>query len=256
MSASQTSPTLEDRQNLTRRPEGRTHVMYQSWQKLLFLHWKVDVDEIQKMLPSGLKVDTFEGQAYVGVVPFYMRHIRPRFLPTAPWISNFLELNVRTYVHDEKGQPGVWFFSLDTNRALAAYLGQRFFCMPYTQARMQAEQTENGEIQYCCLRKGSAIEQQADYRYRGTGDVFTAEPGTLEYFLAERYLLFASDTKREKLYTGRVYHPPYPLQKVELSSYSMEPIKQAGISVTEQPPANALYSEGVDVIAYPLRRVG
>ena len=144
---------------MLQRPAGRPQVMYQAWQKLLFLHWQVEVEEIQKMLPEGLRVDTFEGRAYVGVVPFYMRNIRPRYLPSLPWVSNFLELNVRTYVYDAKGVPGVWFFSLDANQAFAAYCGRRFFHMPYTSAKMKAEQRGDGFIHYQCLRQGRGDEE-------------------------------------------------------------------------------------------------
>jgi len=246
-------PTPEDRNTLRQRPEGR-HVMYQSWQKLLFLHWEVDPDEIQKMLPEGLRVDTFENRAYVGIVPFYMWNIRPRYLPAVPWISYFLELNVRTYVYDEKGVPGVWFFSLDTNQSLAAYLGRRFFHMPYTRAFMKAEQLSEGVIHYQCHRKGRPYEEMAEYRYRGISEPRLAASGTLEYFLAERYLLYAVNPKGGALYSGRVFHEPYQLHKADVSQFSLNPIQQAGIKGAGGDPVHVLYSEGVDVLAYPIEK--
>ncbi|WP_395747976.1 DUF2071 domain-containing protein [Prosthecobacter sp.] len=100
------APTLESRLAFRERPK-RAHVMYQSWASLLFLHWRWNADVIQRTLPPGLYVDTFEGDAWLAIVPFYMRGIRPRFLPAVRGISDFLELNVRTYVHDEEGRPGV-----------------------------------------------------------------------------------------------------------------------------------------------------
>ncbi|MFK5920622.1 MAG: DUF2071 domain-containing protein [Verrucomicrobiota bacterium] len=239
---------------LCQQPVGKQHVMYQSWQKLLFLHWVVDAAEIQKKLPQDLFVDTFDGHAYLGLVPFYMWNIRPRFLPALPGVSYFLELNVRTYVHDAKGVPGVWFFSLDTNKTLAAYLGRRFFNMPYTTAEMQASRSNEGEIHYQCLRTGRSNEEKADYIYRGTGAVTLADPGTLEYFLVERYLLYAVDSQKGNLYSGRVFHPSYPLQQAEVSSFSLNPIKQAGFEDVSGEPVHAHYSEGVDVLAYAIER--
>lgn len=248
-------PSLETRKSLCRQPVGKQQVMYQSWQKLLFLHWVVDATEVQKKLPEGLFVDTFDGRAYLGIVPFYMWNIRPRFLPALPGISYFLELNVRTYVHDAAGVPGVWFFSLDTNKALAAYLGRRFFNMPYTKARMEATPSRGGEIHYECLRKGRSKDEKADYIYRGTGAVTLADPGTLEYFLVERYLLYAKDPRKGDLYNGRVFHSPYPLQQAEVSGFSLNPIKQAGFGDVSGEPVHALYSEGVDVLAYPILKL-
>lgn len=239
---------------LCQRPDGRRHVMYQSWQKLLFLHWEVEAEEIQKMLPEGLHVDTFENRAYVGIVPFYMWNIRPRYLPALPWISYFLELNVRTYVHDANGVPGVWFFSLDTNQPLAAYCGRRFFHMPYTQAEMTAEPRAEGTIHYECHRKGRPDEEKSEYSYRGLTDPSPAVPGTLEYFLAERYLLYAVNPKNDALYSGRVFHRPYPLQKAEVSRFSISPIKQAGICGVAGDPVHALFSERVDVLAYAIEK--
>ncbi|NOX98429.1 MAG: DUF2071 domain-containing protein [Verrucomicrobia bacterium] len=228
--------------------------MYQSWQKLLFLHWEVDAAEIQTMLPEGLYVDTFKNSAYVGIVPFYMWNIRPRYLPALPWVSYFLELNVRTYVHDENGVPGVWFFSLDTNQPIAAYLGRRFFYMPYTNAHMQAEKKNEGVIQYQCHRKNTSNEKKTEFVYRGISDSETAKAGTLDYFLVERYLLYALSPKSDALFSGRVFHKPYPLQKAEVSRFSREPIRQAGICGVEGDPVHAIYSEGVDVLAYAIEK--
>lgn len=248
-------PILEDRELLCRRPVGRRHVMYQSWQKLLFLHWEIDPSEIQSRLPPGLFVDTFENRAYLGIVPFYMRNIRPRFLPAIPWVSNFLELNVRTYVHDADGIPGVWFFSLDTNQPVAAYCGRRFFHMPYTVATMSAEQDEDGGTHYQCLRKGHPTGDSATYRYEGISNPAIATPGSIDYFFAERYLLYAKNPKNSHLFSGRVYHKPYPLQEAVVSQFSRIPIKQAGFPEVAGDPVHAAFSEGVKVLAYPLERL-
>ena len=108
-------PSLSNRLALRERPADRGPVMFQKWRELLFLHWEVDPGEIQRTLPSGLQVDTYADKAYVGIVPFYMCEVRPRFCPSLPGLSNFLEINLRTYVYDERGVAGVWFYSLDAN---------------------------------------------------------------------------------------------------------------------------------------------
>lgn len=103
-----------------REPDGRRPaVMHQRWESLLFLHWRVPAATIQQTLPAGLTVDTFEGEAYLGISPFFMRQVRPTGLPAVPWLSDFLELNVRTYVYNADGVPGIWFYSLDCDQPLA-----------------------------------------------------------------------------------------------------------------------------------------
>ena len=112
--------------------------MRQCWSGLLFLHWPVDPAMIQSRLPDGLFVDTYDNKAWLGVVPFFMDRVRPVMLPPVPGLSWFLELNVRTYVHDAQGRPGVWFFSLDCNQPLAVEIARRFFHLPYEHAAMKA----------------------------------------------------------------------------------------------------------------------
>ncbi|HKK19376.1 MAG TPA: DUF2071 domain-containing protein, partial [Opitutales bacterium] len=116
-------------------PDGPV-VMYQRWSELLFLHWAVPTEVVQAGLPKGLNVDSFEGKAWIGVVPFEMSGVRPRGLPAVPWLSNFPELNLRTYVYDEQGRPGVWFYSLDTPNAVANWTARTFFHLNYRTAKM------------------------------------------------------------------------------------------------------------------------
>ncbi|MBC8149439.1 MAG: DUF2071 domain-containing protein [Verrucomicrobiaceae bacterium] len=149
--------------------------MFQRWSELLFLHWEIDPDLVKERLPDHLSVDIHEGKTYLGLVPFFMQKVRPRFLPCAPWLSNFLELNVRVYVHDQHGRPGVWFFSLDCNQPIAVELARRLFHLPYQHASMSAEPAD-GFRNYSCLRKGQ--EPPASYLYRGDGEVQHASPGS------------------------------------------------------------------------------
>ncbi|MCB1277644.1 DUF2071 domain-containing protein [Prosthecobacter sp.] len=239
-------PTLETRLAVRDRPS-RAHVMHQRWEQLAFLHWRWDAAEIQRTLPPGLHVDTFQGDAWIAIVPFYMRGIRPRFCPPMPGISNFLEMNVRTYVHDEQGRPGVWFYSLDCNQPLAVWTARTFFHLPYQHARMAAPVVE-GQIDYTCHRRGEPVESR--YRYQVSGETYVAEPGSLEFFLAERYLLFAQTPRGIRC--GQVHHTPYPLADVKLDTWDVNPLLQAGFAAPQRPPDHLIGSPGVAVRVYPL----
>lgn len=240
------TPTLESSLAVRERP-ARAHVMLQRWESLLFLHWRWDEAEIQRTLPKGLYVDKFQGDAWLAIVPFFMRGIRPRFCPPVPGISNFLELNVRTYVHDDQGRPGVWFYSLDCNQPLAVWTARTFFHLPYQHARMQAAISDT-EIAYSCQRRGEPSESR--FRYHIQRQTKVAEPRSLEFFLAERYLLFSKAPKGIRC--GQVHHTPYPLADVKLETWDVKSLLQAGFNDPNRPPDHIIGSPGVDVRVYPL----
>ena len=245
-------PTPAQRQAVRARPAGRAPAMYQTWEHLLFLHWAVEPDQIAATLPAGLYVDTFEGAAYLGVVPFYMRKVRPRGLPAVPGISNFLELNVRTYVYDEHGTPGVWFYALDAGQPLAVAAARLFFHLPYFWSAMAARRAPDGTIDYRAHRRGTPGPFAGRYIYRPVGDSAPAEPATLPFFLAERYVLFAAT--RRGLASGRVHHTPYPLQSVETPLWSGVQLGLTGFPMPDRPPDHALFSPGVSVDVFALQR--
>jgi uncharacterized protein YqjF (DUF2071 family) len=244
-----TAPSLEQRLSLQRRPQDRAPVMFQRWEELLFLHWEIDADLIQRTLPPGLFVDRHEGKAYIGIVPFLMRRIRPRGLPSVPWLSNFLECNVRTYVCDERGTPGVWFYSLDTDRWLAYKIARVAFHLPYFWASMRA--TVDERVSYVARRRGGVFEE-ARFEYGGLAPARVAEPGTREFFLLERYLLFAWDTARERLYSGRVHHSPYEYAEADVTAWDAHPIAWDGLPVPEGEPVHACTVSSVDVSVFAI----
>lgn len=228
-------------------------VMYQRWRDLLFLHWAVDPVLVQRTLPPGLQVDCYENRAWIGVVPFHMQGVRPRGLPALPGVSAFPELNLRTYVHDRQGRPGVWFYSLDTPKRLANWIARKFFNLNYQPAEMSFHTAPDGGMSYQSKRVGTSEPQS--FEWRRIGSPRKAEVGSLEFFLVERYRLFAYDADRRRLHTGRVHHAPYPIQSVELDAYS-----EALFSINHLPrpgrrPDSILASHGVDVKIYPLSRV-
>jgi uncharacterized protein YqjF (DUF2071 family) len=242
--------TTPEAQLAARQPPDDIVVGRQRWNDLLFLHWKVDPQIVQATLPTGLIVDTYQGAAYLGIVPFFMERVRPRWLPPVPGLSWFQELNVRTYVHDEQGRPGVLFYSLDCNQPIAVWIAQRAFHLPYFHARMSATRTVK-QVDYHCQRKDWP-EAGLDFSWRMPGETREAVPGSLEFFLVERYYLFTS-TPDGQLYSGQVHHRPYRICDAEVLAHSTVPATQAGFHITGE-PVSALGAEAVDVSIYPLRK--
>ncbi|MBC7368234.1 MAG: DUF2071 domain-containing protein [Undibacterium sp.] len=249
------SPTMAQRLAERVRPEGAP-VMRQRWAQLLFLHWAWDAAAIQRTLPAGLTVDLHEGRAWVGLVPFFMERVRPRGCPAVPGISDFLELNVRTYVHDAQGRPGVWFYSLDANQWLAVKVARTFFHLPYEHAEMSAAiAAGTGEVDYRARRAGTERESRFVYRTAGDSGAKKAEVGSLEFFLVERYRLFAQDARREWLFSGRVHHEPYRIGAVEVPIWDDAMLRLAGFECGGRAPDHVCGARAVDVEVWPLGRV-
>lgn len=250
-------PTIEQRLRTRQRPPHQRVVMFQQWRDLLFLHWEWDPTAIQRTLPPGLTVDTFDGRAYVAIVPFFMCAIRPRYLPNVPGISWFMETNVRTYVYDENGVPGVWFYSLDANQWLAVQLARQFFKLPYFYSHMHSPGmgwlglTPQRPTHYSAQRPGTAAPLASQFRYRLAAETRPAEPGTLEFFLAERYILFTSP-RQGQIASGQVWHTPYPLCASSLDAWDANLLDLAGLGNPQRPPDHVLGSPGVDVDVYRL----
>ncbi len=247
------NPTLDEQRLALRKHPGLKPVMFQNWRRLLFLHWKVSASEIQQTLPKGLFVDTFDGSAWVGLVPFFMRNIRLRGLPPIPGTANFMELNIRTYVYDSSGRPGVWFYSLDANCWPVVKVARWWFHLPYHWARMSSTlHSTTEQVDYRCHRRGTPSHQAARFVYAPQGPVQQAVPGSLEFFLLERYVLFAEKGPGQ-LFFGQVAHSPYPFQNVALSMGDNHLVQQAGIHCSSGPPAHCAYSPGVDVEIFSLQ---
>ncbi|HLT18953.1 MAG TPA: DUF2071 domain-containing protein [Thermomicrobiales bacterium] len=188
-------------------------VMGQRWHDLLFAHWRFEPEEIQALLPPSLTVDTFDGFAWLAVVPFVMADVRLRGFAPIPRLSGFLELNVRTYVRSGD-LAGVYFFSLDAERWLAVRVARYGAALPYFDARMALRRRADW-IGYRSRRthRGAPAAELHAY-YRPTGPVEFPRPGSLEYFLTERYRLLAA-RKDGTLVNIEIHHPPWPLQPAQ-----------------------------------------
>ena len=225
--------------------------MRQHWGKLLFMHWPVPVAALRPLLPRRLSLDTYDGQAWIGLVPFTMWGVRPVCMPSLPYFSAFHELNVRTYVCLD-GVPGVWFLSLDAANAAAVRAARALVHLPYFDALMELRQ-KGDEITYHSRRThrdAPPAEFNAQWRI---GDALPeAAPDSLEFFLTERYCLYAA--RGPKLYRLRVFHPPWPLRRANLISLRSTMIEAHGLRAPGGQPL-LHYAEAIAVDIWPLRRV-
>jgi uncharacterized protein YqjF (DUF2071 family) len=225
--------------------------MYQKWGKLLFMHWRIDEKLLRPLIPPPLEIDTYDGSAWIAVVPFTMWGIRASFLPPIPGTSAFHELNVRTYVH-HRGVPSVLFLSLDAASRLAVWGARTFYHLPYFNSEMLLNQTDN-VIEYSSTRRdarGAAAQLKCTWRI---GEPLPQTvPSSLEFFLTERYAL---DTVHNgKLYRARIHHPPWPLRTAELTSLDSSMIESHGLSTPEGDPRSH-YAEEISVEIWPLRKI-
>lgn len=218
------------------------------WTELAFLHWPVGPEPLRRLLPAGLELDTFDGSAWLGVVPFFMR-MRFRWLPPLPGGHRFPEINLRTYVrHGDRG--GVWFFSLDAASRLAVAGARLGFGLPYFDAEMRCDR-RGTEVAY----ESERVDRRAPpahfrARYRPAGEFAAAAAGTLEHFLTERYAMYVA--RRGRLLCGDVAHEPWRLARAEVDLDVCDMARLAGTGLTG-PPVSAMVAAPQQVVAWTLR---
>ena len=221
-------------------------VIFMRWHDLLFLHWPIRPELIRPMIPSALDLDTFDGWCWIGVVPFRMSGVRPRYVPMP---LAFPELNVRTYVKTP-GRSGVWFFSLDAASWIAVRAARTWYGLPYYDARMIVR-LEADAVDYQSVRAHrGAAPAEFGASYRPTATAYQAAPGTLDHWLTERYCLYTT-AKRDQVVYGDIHHGPWPLQPAELELRTNTMTEQIGIELPDTKPIShfARYQE---VVAWPL----
>jgi uncharacterized protein YqjF (DUF2071 family) len=218
--------------------------MYQTWDKLLFLHWPVATERLRTLIAPQLSLDTFEGQAWVSMTPFTMRGIRPIFLPPLPLVSQSHELNVRTYVLFNN-VPGVWFFSLDASNRLAVLGARAAFGLPYFLARMRVREEHPG-IRFTSIRTHPwAPAAQFEGTWSRGEPLPSPPPDSLDFFLVERYCLYTVHWRR--LYRVRIFHRPWPLCRGEQLSFTSTMLESHGLPTPSEAPRLHAQSEPLRV---------
>ena len=233
--------------------------MRQRWSNLLFAHWPVAPAVLRPYLPPRLTLDLFEGQAWLGVVPFTLSGVRPLGLPALPGLRHLNELNVRTYATLD-GVPGVWFLSLDATHPLGVWVARTAFRLPYLHASMQL--TQHGHTYHAEARRTHRGVAPATFAATWTvgARLPPALPGTLPYFLTERYYLYTAgpDVRPHApgphLWRGRLHHAPWQLREATLQRWDSTLLASHGLPTPPGPPL--LYAaEAVKVWVEDFRRV-
>jgi uncharacterized protein len=226
-------------------PEG-PWLMTQTWHDLLFAHWPVHGDVLRDLVPSEFPVDLFDGNAWLGVVPFHMTNVAPRGVPSLPWISEFPELNVRTYVR-VSDKPGIYFFSLDAGSGLAVQAAKSLLNLPYFAAEMNV--LPNGDtIEYDSQRESPSVAATFSASYGPVGPVFEAIRGSLEYFLTERYCLYNLD-HRGAPYRLEIHHPAWQLQPAQAAFTRNTMAEAVGVPLPNVQPL-LHFSKRQDMVAW------
>jgi uncharacterized protein YqjF (DUF2071 family) len=221
-------------------------VMTQTWHDLLFAHWPVDPRRLRERVPPAFDLDLFDGSGWLGIVAFRMTNVAPRGVPSLPWISEFPELNVRTYVRMQ-GRPGIYFFSLDAASTVAVRAARAVLNLPYFPASMTVTPHAGG-IEYESRREHDRSETRLSGRYRPVGIPFRAVEGTLDYFLAERYCLYNLN-RRGAPYRLDIHHPPWSLQRAVAEFAQNTMAAAAGLTLPDQEPL-LHFSKRQDMVAW------
>ena len=227
--------------------------MRQHWRDLLFAHWQVDPAVIQQHLPRGLRVDTWQGKAFLGVVPFRMAEVRVGPFPPVPGFSQLLELNLRTYVVDETGVRGVWFHTLDANHATAVAIARICFHLPYHRATQQANRGPDGSLTFRSRRCAGPERGESVLRWTPGRDLPAPTTDELTHFLVERYVLHTYSGQR--LLRGRIAHAPYRLRAAQASVEAAPLFAAQGFTPPTTPPDHVVCCDGTDVAIYGLAPV-
>jgi uncharacterized protein YqjF (DUF2071 family) len=225
-------------------PRVRCPVMLHHWRWLTFLHWRYPADVVQARLPEGLTVETFDGTAWVGLVPFLMDRVRAPRLPALPWLSRFPETNVRTYVRGPDGRTGIWFLSLDADRLPPVLAARTTYGLPYFWSSMSARRAGDQVIYRARRRWPGPTGARCDARVEFGEALAGPELTTLDHFLTARYRLYS--TLAGRLIAADAEHPPWPLRRVAVRELRQDLVQAAGLPAPDHDPVLHA-SDGVEV---------
>ena len=229
----------------------------QRWNNLLFAHWPVPASSLALLMPEGLQVDTFQGTAWLGIMPFWMDRIKVRGLPPIPGARSFPDLSLRTYVREERtGTQGVVCLSLDASNLLAVAAGRAFYRLPYHWAEMHLEQRTEREFAFYSRRRFAGRQVIFKALYRGLGPsrkLAESRPGTLENFLIERYCLFSTNRDGQPI-RANLHHSSWPLEEAEAEIDQNTLAEVIGLRLPEQEPV-LHYARQLAVYVWPAESV-
>ena len=245
------------RNNAQHRPwpvPERSWAMTMSWRHLLASHWSVYPDLLAPSLPDGLTLDTWEGKAWLSIVPFEMANVSPRGLTWWPGGMSFPELNLRTYVHVDGQKPGVWFYSLDAASRITVMGARRFFHLPYFMAEMKCETHESpliDEVRYESVRTHSnAPPAEFFATYRPTGKVLDVDPNSFDYWIMERYCLYSAN-REGKVFRCDVHHQRWPLRPATVDIERNTLFEAIGLDLPAE-PAKSHFVRNIDTLGWGL----
>ncbi len=228
----------------------RSWVMKQIWNRLLFAHWPIESSVVERYIPRGLRLETYEGQAWLGIVPFHMNGVRLKYMPPVPPVSAFPELNVRTYV-TANDKPGVFFFSMDATCLPVVKGAKWLFHLPYYWADMEFTQQKN-RVHIQSKRRNADGGYQFRAEYGPISSAYHAEPGSLAYWLTERYCLYTPH--KDRLYRCNIVHEPWLLHDAEGTIYTNTMVEPLGLKLSDEEPL-LHYAERQEVVAWGLEEV-
>ncbi|MEV4165395.1 YqjF family protein [Nonomuraea dietziae] len=209
-------------------------VMYHRWSDITFVHWRFPPDVVQALVPGCLKVETFDGTAWVGLTPFLMEDVRAPGTPALPWLSRFPETNLRTYVRDARGRSGIWFLSMEAGRLPAALGGRAGYWLPYFWSDMSVR-TDGSLRRYRSRRYWPGPSgARCDVDVETGPDLAERELDELAHFLTARFRLFTVVAGR--LASAEVEHPPWPLRHARLAGLDQDLLRVAGLPAPDQTP--------------------
>jgi uncharacterized protein len=227
-------------------PEEKPWVMGQTWENLLFAHWRVAIEDLERVVHPKIPIDTFDGSAWIGITPFTVTGLHLRGTPPPPGSSSFHEINVRTYATVD-GKPGIYFLSLDAASRAAVHAARTVYRVPYFHAEIEADDQDE-QIRYRSDRKHDP-PAAFTAEYRPTGAAYTAEPGTFDHWATERYCLYTLDDD-QRIHRGEIHHPPWPLQGATAEIARNTMTAPYGIELAGDPILH--FAQRQDVVFWPL----
>ncbi|MDG2448904.1 MAG: DUF2071 domain-containing protein [Saprospiraceae bacterium] len=228
--------TLQDTEHRPWKLPAKSWKFYQEWNDVIFLHWEVELDQLQKHVPKELKIDLFAGKPWVSVVAFKMNKIRPKNLPSFPPISDFDEINIRTYIKSNK-KSGVYFLSIEGGARLSCIIAKAISRLPYRYSKIIRTDNHFESINSQFdekLKINFQMDEKIDYKSK------------LDKWLTERYALF-QDTEKS-INTFEIHHLEWEINKIKLFNLSVSYPRFE--KLLTKPPDKAHYSKGVKVLAW------